>query len=157
MARSNNVLNTGFCLRVDRDSIERFSAALTSSPHSADEVKLGVRQRSKSRNGKSVEYAPPMREFNMPKTTLKAGEKETIATITGPCVLFAMSGTGKLVADGAAPELKEGDVFFVGQGTESTHEALTGLEVYQAYAEYFAGVTNSWRLRSHGRICMLYS
>merc|ERR1711964_744239 len=37
MARSDNVLNTGFCPRADRDSIELFTAALTFSPRSADE------------------------------------------------------------------------------------------------------------------------
>jgi mannose-6-phosphate isomerase len=40
MARSDNVLNTGFCPRADRDSIDTFTAALTFSPASADEALL---------------------------------------------------------------------------------------------------------------------
>ena len=65
MARSNNVLNTGFCPHADRDSIKLFSAALTFSPHNADEVLLPSKLSSRGKNGKTVEYAPPMSEFNM--------------------------------------------------------------------------------------------
>jgi len=32
MARSDNVLNTGFCPRANRDSVDMFTAALTFSP-----------------------------------------------------------------------------------------------------------------------------
>lgn len=135
MARSNNVLNTGFCPRAQRNSAELFTAALTFSPHNAEEVKLGTSKTDKSKNGKTSEYAPPMSEFNMLKTSLKEGEKETIRAIAGPSVLFATSGSGKLIADGQTHEIKEGYVFFVGQGVEVTHEAESGLQVYQAYAE----------------------
>lgn len=135
MARSNNVLNTGFCPRAGRDSIDLFTAALTFSPHNAEEVKLGTSQTDKSTNGKTSEYAPPMSEFNMLKTHLKEGEKETIRAIAGPSVLFATSGSGKLIADGQTHDISEGYVFFVGQGTEVMHEATGELEIYQAYAE----------------------
>ncbi|KAL8999125.1 MAG: hypothetical protein Q9188_005960 [Gyalolechia gomerana] len=135
MARSNNVLNTGFCPRADRDSIELFTAALTFSPHNTEQVKLGRRTTEKSKNGKTSEYAPPMSEFNMLKTSLKEGEKETIRAIAGPSVLFATSGSGKLMADGQTHDINEGYIFFVGQGTEVGYEASSGLEVYQAYAE----------------------
>ncbi|KAL8921968.1 MAG: hypothetical protein Q9208_005422 [Pyrenodesmia sp. 3 TL-2023] len=135
MARSNNVLNTGFCPRADRDNIDLFNAALTFSPHTAEEVKLGTSQTDKSKNGKTREYAPPMSEFNMLRTSLKEGEKETIRAIAGPSVLFATRGSGKLIADGQTHDISEGYVFFVGQGTEVTHEATGELEVYQAYAE----------------------
>ncbi|KAL8758539.1 MAG: hypothetical protein Q9184_003892 [Pyrenodesmia sp. 2 TL-2023] len=135
MARSNNVLNTGFCPRAGRDSIDLFNAALTFSPHNAEEVKLGTSQTDKSENGKTHEYAPPMSEFNMLKTRLKEGETEKIRAIAGPSVLFATTGSGKLTADGQTHDISEGYVFFVGQGTEVTHEATSELEVYQAYAE----------------------
>lgn len=135
MARSNNVLNTGFCPRAGRDSIELFTAALTFSPHNTEQVKLGRSRTDKGKNGKTSEYAPPMSEFNMLKTILEEGEKETIRAIAGPSVLFATSGFGKLTADGQTHDINEGYIFFVGQGTEVTYEASSGLEVYQAYAE----------------------
>ncbi|KAL8780190.1 MAG: hypothetical protein Q9213_006588 [Squamulea squamosa] len=135
MARSNNVLNTGFCPRADADSFELFTTALTFSPHNAEEVKLGTSKTEKSINGKTSEYAPPMSEFNMLKTSLLDGEKETIKAINGPSVLFATSGSGKLLADGETHDIKEGYIFFVGQGIAVSYEAANGLEVYQAYAE----------------------
>ncbi|CAO1602243.1 hypothetical protein XANCAGTX0491_005869 [Xanthoria calcicola] len=135
MARSNNVLNTGFCPRADADSIELFTSALTFSPHNAEEVKLGTSKTEKSMHGKTSVYAPPMSEFNMLKTSLQDGEKETIRAIGGPSVLFATRGSGKLVADGDTHDIKEGYIFFVGQGVEVSYEATSGLDVYQAYAE----------------------
>lgn len=135
MARSNNVLNTGFCPRADRDSIELFTAALTFSPHDAEQVKLGKSQTDKGKNGKTSEYAPPMSEFNMLQTSLNEGEKETIRAIAGPSVLFATSGSGKLTADGQTHDIDEGYIFFVGQGIQVDYEATSALEVYQAYAE----------------------
>ena len=135
MARSNNVLNTGFCPRADADSIELFTSALTFSPHNAEEVKLGTSKTEKSMHGKTSVYAPPMSEFNMLKTSLQDGEKETIRAIGGPSVLFATRGSGTLVADGDTHEIKEGYIFFVGQGVEVSYEAPSGLDVYQAYAE----------------------
>ncbi|KAL9605589.1 MAG: hypothetical protein Q9179_001206 [Wetmoreana sp. 5 TL-2023] len=135
MARSNNVLNTGFCPRAERDNLELFTSALTFGPHNADEVLLGTRKTDRSKNGKTSEYAPPMSEFNMLKTNLKGGEKETIKAIDGPSVVFATGGSGKLVADGQTHDFKEGYIFFVGYGVEVVYEATDGLEVYQAYAE----------------------
>ena len=76
MARSNNVLNTGFCPRADRDNVELFSAALTFGPHSPDDVKLPSRPSDKGKHGKTVVYAPPMSEFDMLLTTLASGEIE---------------------------------------------------------------------------------
>ncbi|KAL8914978.1 MAG: hypothetical protein Q9172_006983 [Xanthocarpia lactea] len=135
MARSNNVLNTGFCPRADADSVELFTSAMTFSPHNAEEVRLGTSKTEKSINGKTTLYAPPMSEFNVLKTSLQDGENETIKAIAGPSVLFAISGSGKLLANGKTHDIKEGYIFFVGQGVEVSYEASSGLDVYQAYAE----------------------
>ncbi|KAL8996181.1 MAG: hypothetical protein Q9169_004247 [Polycauliona sp. 2 TL-2023] len=135
MARSNNVLNTGFCPRADADSIELFTSALSFSRHNAEEVKLRTSKTEKSTSGKTSVYAPPMSEFNMLKTSLQAGEKETIRAIGGPSVLFATSGAGKLMADGETHVIEQGYIFFVGQGVEVSYEASSGLDIYQAYAE----------------------
>ncbi|KAL8791351.1 MAG: hypothetical protein Q9195_005889 [Heterodermia aff. obscurata] len=135
MARSNNVLNTGFCPRADMDNIELFTAALTFSPHSAKEVLLKSTTSERGRNRKTMEYKPDMSEFNMLKTTLGNGDTETIETISGPSVLFVISGSGKLIAEAESYELNRGYVFFVGQGVETIYEAGQGLVVYRAYAE----------------------
>lgn len=135
MARSNNVLNTGFCPRADRDSIELFTAALTFSPHSAKEVLLKPTTSGRGRNGKTEEYKPDMSEFNMLKTALGDGDTETIEKIKGPSVLFVTSGSGKLIAEAKSYELKKGYIFFVGQGVETMYEAEKDLVVFRAYAE----------------------
>ena len=135
MARSNNVLNTGFCPRADRDSIDLFTQALTFSPHSAKEVLLESTPSSRGKLGKTVEYRPGLSEFNMLKTNLKDGEKEVVEKIDGPSVLFVTEGNGKLRAEGSEFGLQEGFVFFVGQGIETTYEASKGLVIYRAYAE----------------------
>lgn len=51
MARSDNVINTGFCPRADRDSIDLFTYALTFEPHSAEESKLEISGRRGSESG----------------------------------------------------------------------------------------------------------
>ena len=85
--------------------------------------------------GKTVEYAPPMSEFNMLRTTLKGGEKEVLTPIAGPSVFIVTSGSGSMVTNGEKHELKEGYVFFMGLGTEAMYESEMGMEVYRAYAE----------------------
>lgn len=135
MARSNNVLNTGFCPRAKRDDIELFTSALTFSPHSAEEVMLGATKSSKGKKGQTIEFAPPMSEFNMLKTSLQARESEIQEKIAGPSVLFATSGAGKMQAGGEEFDIKEGYIFFAGQGVELQFSADSGLEVYRAYAE----------------------
>jgi mannose-6-phosphate isomerase len=78
MARSNNVLNTGFCPRADRDNIELFSNCLTFGPHSPEEILLKTKPSPKSVRGHGVTtvYAPPTTEFNVLRTKLggKASE-----------------------------------------------------------------------------------
>ena len=135
MARSNNVLNTGFCPRAKRDNIELFTGALTFSPHNAKDAMLGATKSSKGKMGKTVIYAPPMSEFNMLKTNLQARETEVQEKIAGPSVIFATSGAGKMKAAGKEFDINEGYVFFAGQGVEIEFSAENGLEIYRAYVE----------------------
>ncbi|KAL9127232.1 MAG: hypothetical protein Q9217_003849 [Psora testacea] len=137
MARSNNVLNTGFCPPAERDSVALFSASLTFSPHNTQEVLLPAKKSNKGKNGKTEVYAPPMSEFDMLRTRLGMGEKEKIAAIMGPSVLFVTSGQGKMKANGDSFDVKEGYVYFVGQAVETEFEGQGSgqLEVWIAFAE----------------------
>jgi mannose-6-phosphate isomerase len=135
MARSNNVLNTGFCPRADRDSVDLFTSCLTFTPHDAKECMLPSQSFKKSKNGKSKLYAPPLSEFSMYATTLKDGEKDTIEAIGGPSVMIVTEGEGVLKAEGKEHRLSAGFVFFVGQGTEIEMVAEKGIKAYTAYAE----------------------
>jgi mannose-6-phosphate isomerase len=118
MARSDNVLNTGFCPRADRDSIDLFTAALTFSPKNADETILKPKNSDKGLKGHTQILAPPMSEFDMLVTNLKAKETETIEALQGPAIIIVTGGKGILKADDKEHEVKEGYVFFIGYNTE---------------------------------------
>ena len=136
MARSDNVLNTGFCPRPDRDSIDIFAEGLTFEPHSAEEAMLHPRPFDRaSGNGKTQIYAPPLSEFSVLRTALGAGEKETIAKLGGPSQFICTSGSGTLKAAGREFKLSEGYIFFVGQGQEMQFVSDSGLDIYTAFVE----------------------
>lgn len=135
MARSDNVLNTGFCPRADKDSIELFTAALTFSPKSADEALLKPEPSSKGTQGHTQVLAPPMSEFDTLVTNLGAGERETIQALKGPAIMVVTGGKGVLKTEGKEIEVKEGYVFFVGYNTEIELVAESGLETHIAFSE----------------------
>ncbi|KAF2741762.1 mannose-6-phosphate isomerase [Sporormia fimetaria CBS 119925] len=135
MARSDNVLNTGFCPRADRNSIDMFCEVLTFQPHDAKECILPAKTFEKSKNGKTKVYAPPLSEFNMLATELKEGESEGLGRIEGPSVMVVTEGEGSLVVEGKEYKLSEGYVYFVGQGVERKIRASKGLKAFTAYAE----------------------
>ncbi|OJD31799.1 phosphomannose isomerase type i [Diplodia corticola] len=135
MARSNNVLNTGFCPRPDRDNIETFISCLTFMPHDAKEAILPSKPYQRSKNGHTKVYAPPMSEFNMLATEVPSGSTETLSAISGPSSLVCTQGSGELKVDGKVHELKEGYIFFVGQGVDVEYKAKEALQVFTAYVE----------------------
>lgn len=135
MARSDNVLNTGFCPTAQRDSVELFSQALTFKPHSRDSAILPRQRSDKGMNGKTEIYAPPFSEFNVLSTCLGPGEAETHKSILGPSLMIVTKGNGKMNVPGKTVELKEGYVYFVGQGVALDFSTEKGIAVYRAYAE----------------------
>ena len=135
MARSDNVINAGFCPRADRDDIELFTSTLTFSSHRAEEMSLPSKLSDRSKDGKTKVYAPPLSEFNMLVTTLGKGEKETVGIFAGPSIMIVTSGSGSMAAGSQQVVLQTGYIFFVGQGVEVKFETDGDLEVYRAYAE----------------------
>lgn len=135
MARSDNVLNTGFCPRADRDSIDLFTAALTFSPKNVDEAMLKPSSTDKGAQGHTKVLAPPMSEFDMLVTELGSGQSETIKPLQGPGILIVTGGKGVLRAEGKEYEVKEGYVFFIGYNTQLELEAESSLETHLAFAE----------------------
>lgn len=135
MARSDNVLNTGFCPRADRDSIELFTAALTFSPKSAQDAILKPKKSDKGLKGHTQILAPPLSEFDMLVTELKGKETEKIQALQGPSIMIVTGGGGSLTAGGKDYEVKEGNVFFIGYNTEFELAAEDGLETHIAFCE----------------------
>ncbi|EAW10310.1 mannose-6-phosphate isomerase, class I [Aspergillus clavatus NRRL 1] len=136
MARSDNVLNTGFCPRPGRDDVNLFSQALTFQPHSKKEVYLPRKKSDKGMNGKTDEYAPPFSEFNVLATCLGPGEKETHKAILGPSIMIVTKGSGQMnVPDDKTIDMKEGYVYFIGQGVAVDFSTEKGMAIYRPYAE----------------------
>jgi mannose-6-phosphate isomerase len=137
MARSNNVLNTGFCPPAERNSIDLFTKVLTFKVHDPKEPILQRLDSEKSSNGRTTAFKPPMSEFNMLVTELQKGEQETVKPVHGPGIMFVTRGTGEMRAGGNSFQPKEGSIYFVGQGVDVELNASSddGLTVYRAYAE----------------------
>lgn len=74
MARSDNVLNTGFCPRVNRDDVELFAQALTFKPNGPEESLLQRKKSSIGLKGRTEKYAPPFSELNVLGVTLSPTE-----------------------------------------------------------------------------------
>lgn len=133
MARSNNVLNTGFCPKAERSSADLFTSTLTFSPHNKDQCMLLPKPYKRSKNGKTDILAPPLSEFDMLQMTLKGGEKESLEKIEGNGVLLATQGSATLTANGQKTELKEGQVYFIAPNVELEFEAgKDGLLMHEA-------------------------
>lgn len=136
MARSDNVLNTGFCPPADRNSVDTFVKALTFKQHNPEKPILPRSKCEHTSTGKSSMFQPPMSEFSMIVTELEAGENDTLEAVAGPSIAFMTSGQGKMKADGKEYDIQAGHVFFIGQGVEVSYEASSnGFAVYRAYAE----------------------
>lgn len=131
----SQVLNTGFCPRAERSNLDLFMDCLITTPHAAEEAILKPKTYSRSRHGKSQIYSPPMSEFDMLQTDLKAGEKESLGAAGGPSIVLATRGNATLKAASKTYELSEGSVHFVAQGVEMELESKDGSLLHTAFVE----------------------
>lgn len=136
MARSDNVLNTGFCPRADRDSVETFTSALTFSPMGREECILKPKDSDKGTKGHTKLLAPPLSEFEMLVTELEGKDTETIKALEGPGILVVTSGSGSLKSGSQSFDAKEGLVYFVGYNSElELSSGGDGLETHLAFCK----------------------
>lgn len=81
-------------------------------------------------------YDPPIDEFSVLLTTLGAEENEVHESVDGPSILIATSGSGSIDYLGGNIGIGEGEVYFVGAGTEVELAAgKDGIVVYRAFVE----------------------
>ncbi|KAK2055548.1 phosphomannose isomerase type I [Colletotrichum caudatum] len=136
MARSNNVLNTGFCPPGDRSNVDLFAGALTFRAHSEADVLLPPRPSPRGARGRTVVYPPPLSEFDMLKTDLSAGAgdkdggTEVIRAGEGPAVAIVTDGEGVLEADGKTFDVKAGYIWFIAPGVEAKWETKGTMQVF---------------------------
>lgn len=136
MARSNNVLNSGFCPPADKNNLDMFADTLTFKAHSKEDVILP----SKGHSKRTKVYSPPISEFDMLKVAFGPGEEEieTVPAHEGPGVLVVTRGAGALsVQFGGGEEkqfeLSEGAIFFVAPGVSvDLRPGDEGLDVHMA-------------------------
>lgn len=138
MARSDNVLNTGFCPRADRDNIELFSEALTFKPHEPKDAILPHQPSLLGLKSKTRTYAPPFSEFNVLGLDLAAGESETQIQLQTPSIMVVTRGSGEARIGGQCDcyAITEGNVFFAGPDAELQFSTDEGLTVYRACATF---------------------
>ncbi|KAJ6115948.1 hypothetical protein N7523_006365 [Penicillium sp. IBT 18751x] len=137
MARSDNVLNTGFCPRPDRDNVELFSKALTFQPHSPAESVLVKKKSQIGSKGRTNEYAPPFSEFNVLGVTLSPKEAEAHRVLESPSILIVTQGSGTMnVGDGSVHQISEGNVYFAARSAELKFSTDAGMTLYRAYATF---------------------
>ncbi|KAI1086900.1 mannose-6-phosphate isomerase [Rostrohypoxylon terebratum] len=132
MARSNNVLNAGFCPPGDRNNVDTFASTLTFKTHNKDDIYLQSQKSNKSRKGKTVAYRPPISEFDMLKTDLGAEEGEQLTPSEGPGVMIVTSGSGVMYAEGKYHQLKEGFIYFIAPGVPVEWESHQGMQIHMA-------------------------
>ncbi|KUI59126.1 Mannose-6-phosphate isomerase [Cytospora mali] len=132
MARSNNVLNVGFCPAADRNNVDMFANTLTFKSHSREDVVLPRQKSERSKTGKTEVYKPPMSEFDMLVADFKAGESDEIKAGDGPGVFIVTKGSGKMSADGTEFDLKEGFIFYIAPGVDVKWETESGLQIFEA-------------------------
>ncbi|KAF9881523.1 hypothetical protein CkaCkLH20_00669 [Colletotrichum karsti] len=131
MARSNNVLNTGFCPPGDRNNIDLFSKTLTFKAHSKKDVMLPEEKSSRSVEGRTVVYRPPLSEFDMLRTELdEKNRAETIKAGEGPSVAIVTGGEGLLEADERQFEVKAGHIYFIAPGVEAKWGTTEKMQIF---------------------------
>jgi mannose-6-phosphate isomerase len=136
MANSDNVIRAGLTPKL-RD-IPNLISGLTysASPPSKHTVTPAP---FSAPGSASTLYDPPIPEFSVVQVKLQSGGAETHRAVDGPSILIITEGKGKLAwADGQQSEsASEGDVLFVGAGTEIALSSVgEGLFVlYRAFVE----------------------
>ncbi|KAJ4270521.1 hypothetical protein NW762_002208 [Fusarium torreyae] len=135
MARSDNVLNTGFCPKAERDNVDEFCSVLNWEPTTKSQTTLQAESYPGSKEGKTQLFRPPTSEFNVLATDLKSGEREALSE-GGPKIVLATRGSASVKANDQSFELSEGHVYFIAQGVKLDITAGNdGLLLHTAIAE----------------------
>jgi mannose-6-phosphate isomerase len=135
VARSDNVINTGFCPQEDRDSIDLFTSTLTFDPHSAEQSRPEKLMYEGSETGATCAYKP-LSEFNMIITQMNAGAKGKLKAVNSPSIMIVTSGSGIMRVGGKEADLSFGFIFFIGQGMDVEFQTKDEkMMMHRAYAK----------------------
>jgi mannose-6-phosphate isomerase len=90
-----------------------------------------------SSNSSCLLYDPPIEEFAVARTDLKAaGAKATFEAIAGPSIILCTEGSGKISVGPKTETLNEGYVYFIGATAEAILESdSSNFVTYRAFCE----------------------
>jgi len=134
MATSDNVIRAGLTPKL-RD-VPNLVAGLTYE--AADHSKHMIQPTSFRDTQHTTLYNPPIPEFSVLRLQLEIGQRETHPPIDGPSVAIVTGGSGKIHSGATdAFEVRKGEVFFVGAGTELQYVPYgeDTLEIYRAFVD----------------------
>jgi mannose-6-phosphate isomerase len=129
MASSDNVVRAGFTPKFK--DVSTLTAMLTYSYAPISEQKMNpsdypyatLNAKAYSSNSSTILYDPPIEEFSVVRTELKAaGAKATFDPIEGPSIILCTTGTGTISVGPKKEEMKPGYVYFVGATAECVLE-----------------------------------
>lgn len=140
MAASDNVVRAGFTPKFK--DVDNLVDMLTYNYGSVEKQKMPLLSFKKSRGDavKSVLYDPPIAEFSVVQTVFEpgAGKKQEFDGFTGPSIVIATNGRGKISIKGdSSPKFIEaGHVFFVAPNTEIELESLSLDQTFITYRAF---------------------
>lgn len=117
MARSDNVLNTGFCPKAERDNVDEFVRTVKFESTTKTQSALQGEDYSRSTERKTRVFKVPTNEFDILETKLEGGQREGLGE-SGPSIVIATKGSASVKANDRAFELSEGHVYFIAQGVK---------------------------------------
>jgi len=130
MASSDNVVRAGFTPKFK--DVKNLVSMLTYSYAPISEQKMNpvdypyvtLNRAAYSASSTTILYDPPIEEFSVVKTDLKAqGAKATFEAIAGPSIFLCTKGNGSISVGPKKEEVKEGYVYFVGATAEVVLES----------------------------------
>lgn len=132
MASSDNVVRAGFSPKYQ--DIPTLITMLTYNyaPISSQKMSpvsypyVTLNQAAYSSSSSAILYDPPIEEFSVVRTSLKAaGAKATFEGIQGPSIVICTAGEGTIAVGPKVEELKYGYIYFVGATAECVLESKT--------------------------------
>jgi len=130
MASSDNVVRAGFTPKF-RD-VNTLTEMLTYSYAPISEQKMNpvdymyvkLDRTAYSAGSSAILYDPPIEEFSVVKTDLKAkGSKATFESIGGPSIIICTAGEGTISVGSKSEPIRTGYVYFVGATAECVLES----------------------------------
>ena len=143
MASSDNVIRAGFTPKFqDVDTLTEILTYDHDPPeqqllHPSEYPYVKLNRDAYSSDSTSMLYDPPIEEFAVVRTVLKATKaKATFEGIAGPSIIICTGGSGKISVGPKVEDMKAGWVYFVGATAELVLESDSEKFVtYKAFCE----------------------